>query len=383
MKQLLLIILSATCCFITSAQIMVTSTTFPVVGDKLRYIQAANPIVAISLFTPPGGNQNWNLSTLKAGTLFETAYRAASEGANFASFPGANMLVIGATGEFYYKTSATKFELLGQAAQTVAGVPLKAIYKNSPPIAVRHSPLNFFDIYQQSSSNLLAWAYNDIPNGTLNFPARPDSIRFRISNSIIEVVDGWGTLTLPGSLPQSQYPVLRLKKTTYHEQRMDAKIPPLGWLDVTDLVIRGGTSWSNLFGVDTTVTHHYFNNVSKEEIATLTFNNEQNAVLSVVYKNTAASTPIINVDAFNTATIQLFPNPAMESVTIRTTTPIENSLRFAIHNTLGQLIKTGTIAVDALSNGFSLDCANMPNGVYLLRFDVKTVQGVERLVINR
>ena len=53
-------------------QITVTSTTFPAAGDKLRYKQASNPNVAISLFTPPGGNQAWNLSTLTESSAFET-----------------------------------------------------------------------------------------------------------------------------------------------------------------------------------------------------------------------------------------------------------------------------------------------------------------------
>ena len=285
-------------------QITVPSSTFPATGDKLRYVQAANPNAAISLFTPPGGNQNWDLSALTPATTFETNYRPAIEGANAASFPGATIVVINGTDEYYYKSSATKFELLGQASSTVGGLPLKALYINQPTIAVRHSPLNFFDIYLESSGNLLPWAYSEIPNGAINLPVTPDSIRFRISSRIVEAVDGWGTLTLPGA-PQPQFPVLRVKKTTYHEQRIDAKVPPLGWFDVTDIV-RGGGPWANLFGVDTTVTHHYFNDVSKEEIAILTFNTEQNSVISVVYKNAATvSNPCPSVD---NVTVNV-PNP--------------------------------------------------------------------------
>jgi hypothetical protein len=290
-------------------QITITSSTFPVAGDKLRYVQAANSNAAIALFTPPGSNQNWDLSALTTATTFETNYRPATEGANAAAFPSATMVVKKGTDEFYYRSSGTKFELLGQASSTVGGVTLKALYINQPPIIERHAPLSFFDIYAQSSGNLLSWAFNEIPNGALNLPVTPDSIRLRINKNIVEVVDATGTLTLPGALPQSQFPVLRLKKTTYHEQRIDAKIPPLGWLDVTDNVVSGGTTWASLFGVDTTVTHHYFNNIAKEEIAVLTFNSAQNQVISVVYKNTASALPIEllsfkgkNIDIRNPAT---------------------------------------------------------------------------------
>lgn len=302
MKQSILFALITWSSFNSTAQITVTSSTFPASGDKLRYVQVSNPNAAISLLTPPGGNQDWNLSTLGVGSVFETSFRPAIEGANAANFAGANLVVKEGATESYYKSSATKLELLGQVSTTIGGINLKAIYINQPAIAVRQSPLNFFDLYQQSSNNLLAWAFNEIPTGAINLSFTPDSIRIRVSKQITEVVDGWGTLTLPGSLPQSQYPVLRLKKTTYQEQRIDAKVPPSGWLDVTDNVLRGGTAWSNLlFGVDTTVTYHYFNNIEKEEIAVLTFNQEsgQTVAKPVVYKNTTANIIPVEFLSFN------------------------------------------------------------------------------------
>lgn len=339
MKKPLLIALIACSSLIGTAQITVTSITFPATGNKLRYTQASNPNVAVALYTPPGGNQIWNLSILKAAKVFETAFRPATEGANVAFFPGATMVVIDGTTESYYKSSSTKLELLGQVSTTIAGINLKGIYINQPPIAVRRSPLNFFDIYQQSSSNLLIWAYNQIPAGAINLPVTPDSIRIRISNQIVEVVDAWGTLTLPGSLPQSQYPVIRLKKTTYHEQRIDAKVPPLGWLDVTDNIVRGGTPWASLFGVDTVVSHHYFNNVEKEEIAILTFNNEQNAVTSVVYKNTIASTPVVESQADPLYRLHVYPNPAVDNINISCPDAPSGIYTLKVFNILGTVIK--------------------------------------------
>ena len=97
---------------------------------------------------------------------------------------------------------------------------------------------HFFDIYQQSSSNLLRWKYSELLAGTINLPATPDSARLRVSTQIVEAVDATGTLRLPGALASSEFPVLRLKKTTYRSQAIDVKVAPLGWLDVSTLGIQ-------------------------------------------------------------------------------------------------------------------------------------------------
>ena len=149
MKQVLVFSLLTWSSLHISAQITVTSSTFPAAGDVLRYVQAANPNIAVALYTPPGGNQSWDLSALTPASTFEVSYRPAAEGDSNAAFPAATMVVSSGTDEYYYTSSATKFELLGQTSTTVGGLPLNAIYQNQPAVAERRAPLNFFDISQQ------------------------------------------------------------------------------------------------------------------------------------------------------------------------------------------------------------------------------------------
>ncbi|MFN0016074.1 MAG: hypothetical protein ACKVU2_16145 [Saprospiraceae bacterium] len=258
MKKLLLFTLIAWSGLHLSAQITVTSSTFPTTGDVLRYVRAANPNIAVALFTPPGGNQFWDLSALTPASTFEVSYRPASEGGFQDAFPAATMVVSSGTSEYYYTSSGTKFELLGHVDNTIGGLPIVAIYRNQPIVAERRAPLNVFDIFQQTSNNTLQWSYGEIPAGALILPLTPDSVRLRINRQILDVVDGYGTLRLPGALPQSEFPVLRLKKTTYITQNIDIKVQ-LGWIDVSQAAPGSGSLWSSLLGTDTITTHHYLN----------------------------------------------------------------------------------------------------------------------------
>jgi hypothetical protein len=336
MKKSLFAILMAWISFQTTAQITVPASTFPSAGDVLRFVQAANPSLAIALYTPPGGGQIWDLSMLTSTSNFDRTYLPAAEGIYQDRFPTATMVVKTGTNEDYYTSSATKFIHLGQAATTVGGLPLLAIYENTPSLPERHAPLNFFDIYQSSSNNLLPWSFAEIPTGGVNLPVTPDSIRFRISTQVLEVVDAWGTLIVPGS--SSGFPVLRLKRTRYKEARVDAKVPPLGWLDVTDNVIQGGTAFSPLFGVDTVLTHHFYNDISKEEIAILTFNTAQNAVTSATYKNIVPPSSVHNIGQIVVPTLHIYPNPASSAVTVRCNNAVSGMYSLKIFNSLGVLI---------------------------------------------
>lgn len=383
MKQVLVFSLLTWSSLHISAQITITSSTFPATGDVLRYVQAANPNIAVALFTPPGGNQSWDLSALTPASTFEVSYRPASEGSSNAAFPAATMVVSSGTDEYYYTSSATKFELLGQTSSTVGGLPLTAIYQNQPAVAERRAPLNFFDIYQQSSNNSLAWPYSEIPTGALNFPFTPDSVLLRIHKQILDVVDGYGMLRLPGALPQPEFPVLRLKKTIYITKNIDIKVQPLGWIDVSQVAPAPGSQWASLLGTDTIVTYHYLNDISKEEIAVLTFNSAQNAVVSVVYKNTAPSTTVTEAPGGALFRLQVYPNPAVSAVTISCADAPLGVYTLKVFNSLGIVVRE---SAHLLSENIPIQVI-LPtgmNGLYFCRLEDANgrVMGMSRLIVQ-
>lgn len=245
----------------------------------------------------------------------EFIYRPANGGTVGAQVPGAELhAVLSPTTESYYNVTDTRVEL--QAYWGVVPYDLVAnnLFEYYPPIAERRAPLNFFDINANASGFLELFEPSAFsPVLMLQLAAQTnnaqiDSMRYRLAFSEISAVDGYGTMSIPGG----SFDVLREKRTQYTETRIDCKIPPLGWLDLTDQCIQAGFFG---LGVDTTVSYYFHNDVAKEPIAVVTLNNAQNAVEQVVYKNTTP--PVVNAindTQIPTPMIAVSPNPANDEV---------------------------------------------------------------------
>jgi Secretion system C-terminal sorting domain len=320
------------------AQITVTNATFPVAGDTLRFAIDNSPGTIGSLTAP--GPQDWDFTGLNSDATQTIVYRPASEGSVAPMVPDAELYAVLSTGtEHYYNVTDTKFEL--QAYNGVVPYDLVAsnIFEYYPPIPERRAPLNFFDINAASSGFLelfLPSAFS--PLLLINLAAQTnnaqiDSMRYRVAISEISAVDGYGSMSIPGGT----YDVLREKRTRYQETRIDAKIPPLGWLDITDNAIQAGFFG---LGVDTTVSYYFFNDVAKEPIAVVTLDNNQAFATQIVYKDTAP--PIVNaVDdkAKGVApTVTLSPNPATDEVELELNNLVPGRYRMAIFDETGRVV---------------------------------------------
>lgn len=260
------------------AQITVTNATFPVAGDTLKTAVASNPAIGVSVYTPPGGPQTWDLSGLQPGTIKSKIFKPASQGTVGAQVPGAELFTVNAPGtEDYYNVTSNRFEL--QAYYGIAPYDIVAnnLFVYTPPLAEREAPLNFFDIYQSSSSAIKAFLPSAFPPSLIAaLGGGIDSLRYRTSVQRLEVVDAFGSLIIPGGT----YNVLREKRTQYRNTRLDGHTF-LGWLDFTDVAVNAGFHG---LSVDTVVTYFFYNDVAKEPIAEVTFNNEINATTQVIYK---------------------------------------------------------------------------------------------------
>ena len=116
-------------------------------------------------------------------------------------------------------------------------------------------------IRQRNAGVIELYPATDIPGLSDDYPT---ATYFRIcaAESSVTTVNASGTLLLPGG----SFEVLREATQSFVELRLDAYVPPLGWLEVTDIAmtalpdVRWGT-WEQY-------THRYFDAVSKESLAT-------------------------------------------------------------------------------------------------------------------
>ncbi|MDX2134925.1 MAG: T9SS type A sorting domain-containing protein [Saprospiraceae bacterium] len=312
------------------AQITVTDATFPVAGDTLK-VAIDNAPSGINAITPPGGNQTWDFSSLQVDATQNFVFRPASEGSQGANVPGADLFTVPSpNAENYYNVTATAFAW--QAYYGIVPYDLVAnhLFKYNPPLPERHAPLNFLDIRQSSTGLLESFSPSAFtPALIAALPVTPDSLRYRVAINRLDAVDGWGSVSIPGGT----YNVLREKRTRYQETRLDGKVPPLGWLDITDVAIQAGF---NGLGVDTTVAFYFHNDVEKEIIAIVTLDNAQSFATQVTFKangTTAGVDPVADTPA-----LLAQPNPAHDRTNLHFSLPAGGDVVIRITDMSGRLV---------------------------------------------
>lgn len=379
MKITLFSFLAFLCSFGVRAQISVTDATFPVLGDTLRLATDHSP-VGINALTPPGGNQAWDFSSLQADLTHEFVYKAASEGSASSSFPGADLFVtFDNDTEAYFNVTTNNFERLATLGPDPAGIGLTLLNVFNPPITERKAPLAFFDISQQSTGMLLPLHPAAFPTVFIqNLPVTVDSLRFRVAWSMLEVVDAWGTLTIPNG----NFDVLRAKHTEYRESRLDAKVPPLGWLDITDIALNTGLAPG--LGVDTTVTYHFYNNVAKEPIAVVTLDNGQSQAIQVVYKNVEVTTSVGDKPTPNDPVIWAYPNPATDYVCFECFNLPADTYALRLFDVTGRAVWSNTNLLPR-NRSIRVELEHLEKGIYFYRLeDLKgRIVGANRLVVGQ
>ncbi len=308
MRLSILVLLFSCCAFIGSAQITITSATFPVAGDTLRTVIDGLPSNIV--VNPAGGaiGANWDFSSLQ-GVLNQSVYQPASAGAGAASFPNADLVTIsGVTGENYYNVVDGSFQFIGYQGPDPAGLGIDLAVNINPSLQERIAPLDFGDTYTDEGAVLLPVSADDLPGALVDsFAITPDSLRLRLSIDRTAFVEGWGTMTIPGGT----YDVLREKRIEESEARLDIKVgigPFSEWVDVTDII------GLEFLGKDTTTTYRFYSEDSKELIAIATVDNENNDLVRLVeYKYNDVTTNIRYVNN-GKPDLLAYPNPAIEDI---------------------------------------------------------------------
>jgi hypothetical protein len=347
-----------------TAQITVDNAVFPAVGDTLHLAIGNQPNAINQIFTPPGGDQHWDLSNLQATQTWGQVMKLPQTGTSIDGyFPTATMLYnpINVNANVYLEVTGNQVKDLGYYGPDELGLGLNLVYKKLPPLEQSWAPVNFFDIKQSSSNVLTAFDAPIAPAILLNLVPTADSFRIRVTYQQISTIDAWGMLTIPGGT----FDVLRKKQTLYKSQALDVKVAPLGWIDISTI---GGQQLLPL-GTDTITTFHFLNNVSKEPIAICKLNTAQNTVLSVQYKVVSPTPPSAAGDIVREKErFSLYPNPAQTSVTLRWELPEAADVRIAVLDATGRPLHTLLDKhVSAGPQLTELSLPPMPSGLYFVQ----------------
>jgi hypothetical protein len=360
------------------AQITIPASTFPAANDTLRYARDDNPAPnLVNILTPPGFNQQWDLSTINLGATYAIRYLPANTGVHSAKFPGASLVVINPGNESYYKLDNTRFEFMGLSGKDPWGLNLDVTIHQSPSLIERRAPLNFFDINQVANNITLSLPIHDLPeNIRNNIPGviQADSFRIRSSLNRLDVVDAFGIL----KIPSGQYNVLREKRTEYHQSSLDI-YTFLGWVDATQVLTSG---LPDLFRVDTMTRYHFFNDREKEEIAIVTLNSDQSGVSSIQVKSNSQVSTDIKTSSNGGIYIHAFPNPAAEWLNFECRNMPSDSYTIKIFSLHGQEVWKGTQNLSG-NKTIRITLHGFKNGTYLYRITNKngTVLDAKTLLV--
>jgi len=340
-----------------TAQITISGDSFPEVGDTLRTATDNLPQgIAISAAGP---DQEWNFENLQAPFVMEQILIPTKQGVYQDQFPEANVLISGgnAGAEFYYASFEDTYQFLGYVGADPAGLDIEITARNNPAIIERRAPLNYQDDDIVMYENTIPFGGDKLPEILLeSLPVTPDSLRIRVSSNRTDVVDAWGTLTIPGGT----FEVLREKRIEIRETFLDVKVSFFPWTDVTDII---GETIPGVFGVDTLTTYHYFSEDSKEAIAVVNAD-ETNTATSVTFKSIENTiTNVVNVN--NTKSdIIAYPNPAIDSARFTFTNLEKGVYTLKFYNILGMTIWKKDYPVNG-SKTVVVDLNELRKGTYL------------------
>ncbi len=337
----------------TSGQITITNATFPAEGDTLKTATDNTPDGV--MITAPGGPYTWDFSMLNSDSKLTTVFQNASAGMASASYPNADLVVIGeAGGETYYQSTATAFRNLGiSGSDILGGFMLDADLKFVPPLQERNAPLDYPSVSNTASNLAFTLALSSLPDGildSLGFPSGlVDSIRIKLTIARADFVDAYGTLAIPGGT----YDVLRSKRTDYTDMRIEV-LTFLGWQDVTNLLPIDG------FGRDTTISYHFINDVEKEPIAVASMDSTGMVATAVDFKDNGV-TSAVEIIRPTIADIVVYPNPARTDAVLSFTNLDNGLYTLCLYNTFGVKLLNQNV-----SSGFEkIPIASFTSGMYL------------------
>ena len=362
------------------AQITISNSYFPSVGDTISSVNII-PLPGEVPITAGGGNQLWDFSQVQStGIVNSNTYIDAAEADTLGAFPSANLALVGnGNGVTYFRKDDTSFELLGFVGFDPTGFGLNLVTSFQPPLVDRTAPLDFLDLDTYSSAAVVPFAADVIPGGVFDsLPLAPDSIRILVELDQVDLVDAWGTVTLPGN---KSYEVLRQRRVQTTETRLEIKVPILEWLDVTD---QFGGQGGGFLGMDTTVTLTYWAEGVNEPVAVMTLDGDEENVTSFTYKNDEIITSTEPLERSGYENVYAYPNPAINYAKFDCVNLDPDYYDLKIYNILGLEAYTERYFISG-NKMLKVDLSDFRKGTYLYSLVDTTgkVITTKRLVVIR
>lgn len=363
MKNIGFIIVFLMGCFTANSQITVTNSTFPKVGDNLKYATLVTPGITLDLKSTAGPHE-WDFEVLNRGVKFEESYVDPSTGNDAAAFTDADILYLNGQEERYVKSSTNNMEELGFGGiNPIFNAPLVIRYTTRP--VIRQAPLTFIGSTQSNSTFRIALPASVFPDSLLAiFPDgfKPDSVRVEFSSTSKGLIDAYGTLKMQGQ----SYSVLREKAETTSTTSILIKIGFLGWVNLQDLAKNFGFPLppfiGQFLGNKENIVYNFHTNDKKEVLVSATYDLD-NELQEVVFADLGS------VSATKNSTVaqvmDVYPNPASDILNIKIGDRADGMYLITIADINGNVLYAEPCLLTG-SDSKKIDVSRYATGIYFL-----------------
>ena len=322
----------------SQSPITLSSSSFPVSGDTLRYSTAT--IASAGNYTQTGANFVWNYSGLVYSGQGRRDFIASSQTPYFFYFLsltefgekkadiGAGPILITNNYDFYKKqTSPINAYIADGSGMTYSSLPIPNYYSNKDELYVL--PLTY-PKYDSTTFRFSTFSASTV------IPISYSKTGYRVTK-----VDGWGTVTTPFGTQNC----LRIETTQYSKDTIKTTIIPIGF-----------TNNQRSYQWLTTTNKIPFLEIS----GTLVGNNF--TPTSVKYVNTYQN-PAGLPENMDVSSMDFYPNPGKDKLWLNFTRKGEFFVE--VLDLSGKLIKNGIYNSDNL--GQSIDISDLRSSVYIMK----------------
>ncbi|MEL6668138.1 MAG: hypothetical protein AAFO91_07195 [Bacteroidota bacterium] len=345
-------------------QITVTTGIIPAVGDTL-YSTGAVEGQTVDLIGV-GGPHVWDFSDLEGGAEQERPVEALDLSTEDSLFAQADVKISFGENTFnYYRILPNRMDLVGNIGSSAFIPNFEVATPFSPAFVDRRAPLDFLDQFDNEADLLVAVPVEDLPQELIDLAGDliefVDSVRFRTTIEQDDIIDAFGSLTVDGLT----YDVLREKRTEVREAGFDTYNSVFGWQDATAAFLAlvnelpGG---EDITTSDTIITYNFWAETGAVPAATV-ITTTTGEIESINYRTNPDNTSSTEDEALRSATINMFPNPAVQWVTFEAESLPRADYSIHIHNGLGQEMLTERFPrTDRIY--YQMDLSFLPKGLY-------------------
>lgn len=327
----------------TSISQTITSANIVNLGDTVFNAIDVSPSVNIGT---AGTGNTWNFGTLLANgrdtIVFSNPNTISCASTSFSS---ASYKFAQDTNFGFLEKSSSSLQLLGLSNGSIC------VASQNPETVIE------FPSTYGSTFTDVAMTQTVVSGADAGFPAA-DSIRVNSTTNILSNFDASGTLTTPMGI----FSCIRQNLERRTTSLVYAKIS--GFWNPSPILTQNDTAYS----------HQYWSDATNAKYPLISYDIDASGSLTgqIVWMTRYASNPTSGIDEKEVLSVSIFPNPALDFITIESKDPVTKATIFDVS---GKMILS-----KENPKGNRMEIQELPKGVYFLRVETESVVGNAKFI---